>query len=198
MSTPPSLGEAFAGVLEGAQAGAEWAWTALYRAMAPVVLGYLRARGARDAEDLMGEVFLGVVRDLPTFQGDERALRAWVLTIAHHRLIDDTRHRARRPVEPAGAAVLESRGPTADSEQEGLEAVERREVQEVIGALTADQQGVLLLRILGDLTVEETAAVLGKRPNAVKALQRRGLAAIEKRLAGQGRNPSRRSGRLRG
>ena len=52
----------------------------------------------------------------------------------------------------------------------------------MLRALSADQQSVLLLRILGDLTVEETAAVLGKRMGAVKALQRRGLAAVEKRL----------------
>ena len=185
-TTVPALGEAFSGVLEAARLGAEWAWTALYRSLAPAVLGYLRARGARDPDDTLGDVFLAVVRDLPTFQGDERALRAWVLTIAHHRLIDAARYRTRRPVEPVACEVLEAAGPTASSEQEGLEAVELREIQQMIGSLTPDQQSVLLLRILGDLTVDETAAVLGKPPGAVKALQRRGLAAIETRLARQG------------
>ncbi|WP_431192015.1 sigma factor-like helix-turn-helix DNA-binding protein [Staphylococcus aureus] len=38
---------------------------------------------------------------------------------------------------------------------------------------------MLLLRILGDLTIEEIARVVGKRPGAVKALQRRALKRVE-------------------
>ena len=45
-------------------------------------------------------------------------------------------------------------------------------------ALAGDQREVLMLRIVGGLTVSEVAAVLHKSPGAVKALQRRGLAAI--------------------
>jgi RNA polymerase sigma-70 factor (ECF subfamily) len=59
-------------------------------------------------------------------------------------------------------------------------------VRHVLGRLAGDQQAVLLLRILGDLTVEEVARVLGKRIGAVKALQRRGLAAARKELESEG------------
>jgi RNA polymerase sigma-70 factor (ECF subfamily) len=45
---------------------------------------------------------------------------------------------------------------------------------------------VILLRVLGDLTVEEVARILGKRPGAVKALQRRGLAAIKRQISREG------------
>jgi RNA polymerase sigma-70 factor (ECF subfamily) len=58
----------------------------------------------------------------------------------------------------------------------------------MLARLSPDQQSVLLLRILGDLTVEQVATVIGKRPNAVKALQRRGLAALQRDLEA-GRNP---------
>lgn len=53
----------------------------------------------------------------------------------------------------------------------------------VLGTLTADQRAVLLLRVLGELTVKEVASTLSKRPGAVKALQRRGLAAVRRELA---------------
>ena len=43
-----------------------------------------------------------------------------------------------------------------------------------------DQRSVLLLRILGDMTVEEVARAVGKRPGAVKALQRRGLKRVSR------------------
>jgi RNA polymerase sigma-70 factor (ECF subfamily) len=44
---------------------------------------------------------------------------------------------------------------------------------------------VLLLRIVGDLTIEQVARVVGKRRAAVKALQRRGLAALERQLSNE-------------
>jgi hypothetical protein len=63
------LGESFPQIIAAARGGAEWAWTRIYGDLAPPVLGYLRTRSAADAEDLMGEVFLQVVRDLNTFEG---------------------------------------------------------------------------------------------------------------------------------
>jgi RNA polymerase sigma factor (sigma-70 family) len=180
------LGERFGEVLSAAQTGAEWAWTILYREFAPSVLGYLRARRAPEAEDLLGEVFLQLVRDLSRFEGDERDFRAWAFTVAHHRLLDDQRRRRRRPVEPAPNAVIERRAALGDAEEEALERLGTEGVRRIIGGLSAEQQSVLLLRILGGLTVAEVARALGKRPGAIKALQRRGLAAIKRELSEQG------------
>jgi len=175
----------FDGLLAAARTGAGWAWDELYRGLSPGVLGYLRARGAHEPEDVLGEVFLQVVRDLPRFAGDERELRSWVFTIAHHRLLDDARSRRRRPVEPAGAQVgADMAGPSAD--EQALETVAAQRVRHVLARLSGDQQAVLLLRIVGDLTVEEVARVLGKRVGAVKALQRRGLAAARRELESEG------------
>jgi RNA polymerase sigma-70 factor (ECF subfamily) len=75
------LGQDFNQILHAAHVGAEWAWTMIYRELAGPVLGFLRARGAADPENLTGEVFLQVVRDLDSFQGGERAFRTWVFTI---------------------------------------------------------------------------------------------------------------------
>jgi RNA polymerase sigma factor (sigma-70 family) len=172
--------------MAGARAGAEWAWTAIYHDLAPGILGYLRMQRAPDPEDLLGEVFLQLVRDLPRFSGGERDFRAWAFTIAHHRLLDDRRHRGRRPVEPARADVIDSSGPVGDAEQEAFRGLAAERVRRLIAQLSSDQQRVLLLRILGDLTVEEVARVIGKRPGAVKALQRRGLAGIRKALEREG------------
>src|SRR4030081_3701589 len=61
-----ALGESFEVVLAAARTGADWAWEALYRDLAPLVHGYLRSRGAREPEDLTGEVFLGIARGLPS------------------------------------------------------------------------------------------------------------------------------------
>lgn len=177
-----TLGPTFPQVLTAAQAGGDWAWEALYRDLAPMVLGYLRSRGAADPDDLLGEVFLQVVRDAGSFRGSERDFRAWILTIAHHRLLDDVRYRARRPAESATGEVLEAAGPAGDVEIDALMGLELGRLRRGLEALSPDQQDVLMLRLFGELTIEEVATIVGKRPGAVKALQRRGLMALRKIL----------------
>ncbi len=168
--------------LDAARRGEAWAWADIYRELNPAVLGYLRARGASEPEDVLGEVFVGVVRDVQSFSGDERQFRAWVFKIAHHRLLDEHRARGRRPAQPATHAALERHGPRGDVEEDAEHLLAQSRVEEVLSQLSVDQQSVLLLRVLGGLTVEEVARVLVKRAGAVKALQRRGLAALEKQL----------------
>ncbi len=181
-----SLGEAFDETLRAARAAAEAAWAALYRDLAPALLGYLRAGGADDPEDLLGEVFVHVVRDLPRFRGGERDFRAWVFTIAHRRLVDAARSRARRPVQPAPDDLLEARGPAGDPEERALASAEADRLLRLVATLSADQREVLLLRLFSDLPVAEVATILGKRPGSVKALQRRGIAALRRALVREG------------
>jgi RNA polymerase sigma factor (sigma-70 family) len=178
---PAAADGSFEALLADARRGAEPAWSEIYRTFSPAVLGYLRGQGAAEAEDLTGEVFLQVVRDLHRFEGDRAAFRAWVLTIAHHRFLDDRRRARRRPVElrPTPGETWRA---APDAEVEALARLGAGRVRELIGMLSPDQRAVLLLRIVGDLTVEQTGRAVGRRPGAVKALQRRGLAALARKL----------------
>jgi RNA polymerase sigma factor (sigma-70 family) len=180
------LGADFSAILEAARTGGEWAWAALYRDLAPSVRGYLRARGASDPDDVLGEVFLQLVRDLRSFEGSEREFRAWVFTVAHHRLLDSKRYERRRPSAPAPDEVLNAAKPPHDAETDALDHLELERARRLIGRLSPDQQSVLLLRLFGQLTVDEVGEALGKRPGAIKALQRRGLAALERQLSKEG------------
>ena len=172
----------FAAVLEAARTGEEWAWKAPYAAHAPALLGYLRARRAAQPDDLLGEVMLQIVRDLQSFDGGERDFRAWVFTIAHHRLLDERRRSARRPAEPVPTVQLERLGPRGDTEEDANRALTAERVGRLSARLSEDQRNVILLRVLGDLTCEEVAGVVGKTSGAVKALQRRGFEAIKHEL----------------
>lgn len=179
----PIIGEQFESNLAAARTGAEWAWTNLYRQLSPLVLGYLRAQQVPEPEDLTAEVFYQVVRSLGTFQGGEAEFRSWVLVIAHRKLIDDYRYRGRRPAEPAGSEVLESRTPTGNVEHEALDRLSETDFRQLLAGLTTEQRDVLLLRMLGGLSVPEVAAAIGKRPGAVQAMQQRALAKLRRRLA---------------
>jgi RNA polymerase sigma-70 factor (ECF subfamily) len=180
------FGDDFPRILDAARLGAEWAWAVLYRDLSPSVRGYLRARGAAEPDDLLGEVFLQVVRDLHRFEGGERDFRTWLFTVAHHRVLDDRRRNLRRPVEPTPAEVLEGAGDVGDVEDEALAGLTVARVRELVGRLSPDQQDVLLLRLFGDLALPDVARVVGKRPGAVKALLRRGLASLRREISKEG------------
>ncbi|HUR49918.1 MAG TPA: sigma-70 family RNA polymerase sigma factor [Acidimicrobiales bacterium] len=148
----------------------------LYVALAPAVLGYLRAQGANEPEDLLHDVFLQVARDLPAFKGDDAKLRSWVFSIAHNRLIDDRRRRAVRP--PRSSSPVPDRG-YHDRRMEPKDEA----LIEACAALTDDQREVVVLRFVGDLALDEVARLTGRRVTAVKRLQARGLARLAELLA---------------
>jgi RNA polymerase sigma factor (sigma-70 family) len=174
-------GLVFDDVLAAAQAGAAWAFEVLYRDLSPVVTGYLRLHGAAEPDDLASETFLGVFTGLAAFHGDDAALRSWVFTIAHRRLVDDWRRRSRRPqlTDDAGDLTLLAGG---DVEDDVLVRIGTADVHRMCAELPDDQRSVLLLRVLADLTVEQVAQVMGRSVGAVKALQRRGLRTLRDRL----------------
>jgi RNA polymerase sigma-70 factor (ECF subfamily) len=171
-----ALGDNFESALDAAKAGAEWAWALLYRDLAGPVTGYLWSRGAPEPEDLAAETFLQVARNIQTFEGGEEAFRSWVFVIAHRRLIDVRRRLARQPeMSPLPNEDLHAGG---DAEVEAVDHLVTEELRRALETLTEDQCDVLSLRIIGNLTLEETAGAVGKRVGAVKALQRRGLSAL--------------------
>ena len=112
-----------------------------------------------------------------------RRFRAWLFTIAHHAAVDDSRRRKRRVRESALERVPDAVG--GDVEAEVMARLAHERVQSMLALLSDDQRDVLTLRIVADLSVEDTAAILGKGYEAVRATQRRGLAALRRALSGQ-------------
>lgn len=184
--TQSGEGEGFPEILREAKANEPWAFECLYTALARPVLGYLRSQGAPDPEDLLGDVFLGVFRGLQAFEGGEAAFRSWVFTIAHHRLVDERRRIGRRTVPTELDRLDDALAPTEGAETDALGRLGEERVRGLLNRLAPDQRDVLLLRIIGDLTLSQTADVLGKSLVAVKALQRRGLTALRRSLAAEG------------
>jgi RNA polymerase sigma-70 factor (ECF subfamily) len=180
-----SFAEQFEQLLAAAVGGSEAAHARIFRELGPSVAGYLRARGAEDPDDLANEVFLRAFRMLHTFRGDAPRFRSWVFTIARNCLIDDRRRAARRP-DVVVLTETEHALSVADAETEAFALLAHERVSALLDRLSPDQRDVLLLRIVADLSVEQTAATVGKSAEAVKALTRRGLAALEREIARQG------------
>jgi RNA polymerase sigma factor (sigma-70 family) len=168
----------FPELLDAARAGEERAWSDLYHQFAGPVLGFLRGRGAAEPEDLLGEVFLQVVRNIDSFSGDLPGFRSWLFTIAYRRLIDDRRVRTRRPLE----LVPDPEPPPSEEDPEALDRLSEEWVVWTLRQLPSEQGDVLLLRLVAGFTIKEIAEILGKTIGAVKALQRRGLHRLEQSL----------------
>jgi RNA polymerase sigma factor (sigma-70 family) len=141
----------------------------VYRTLAPRVVGYLRARGAEDPEDVAGEVFLQVTRDLPRFRDhdDPEAIRRWVFTIARNRMTDAARRARRRPRSSA-AEVPDRASPLRP------EPIDP-ELLAALAQLTPDQREVLALRFVADLPLEDVARLTKRSVGATKSLQHRAL-----------------------
>jgi len=176
--------DAFAELLRAAQQGDELAFNALFRQTQPIVLKYLSAiTGAAAAEDLASDTWVSVVRDLGRFSGDEpAAFRAWVLSIARRRWIDDVRRRTRRP--EALVDIVPDITPAAEDVETASEAAAgTRWALDLISTLPPDQAEVIALRVIADLDVHDTARVVGKKPGAVRVLAHRGLRRLAEQIA---------------
>lgn len=146
----------------------------VYRAYARGVLSYLRGQGVSDPEDVLGDVFLNVAKSLPRFEGDEDHLRRWVFTLAHHRIIDDRRRRARRPKIVDSAVPDRPAPPTPEPADPELMAA--------LAQLTEEQREVILLRFIADMPIEEVARLTSRSTGAVRALQHRAMAQLARTL----------------
>jgi RNA polymerase sigma-70 factor (ECF subfamily) len=172
----------FHAMLDAARAGAAWACTRIFDSLSGPVRGYLAARGAQDPDDLTSEVFLGVFRNLHTFEGDGDDLRTWIFTIAHHRLVDDRRRRARRPrTTPLDPSRHDTPGDD-DPIDNVVDGLQDSSLAPYLAQLRPLERDTVLLRVVAGLDVEQTAAVLGVRAGHVRVLQHRALNALRSAL----------------
>lgn len=163
--------------IAAAKRGEAWALREIWQALSPKVAGYLSGRGVTDAEDLTSEVFVQVFEKLPRFRGDEAALRTFVFSVAHARYVDHVRRTSRRAATVPFDTALHD-GIATSAEVDALRAISDQRVRAALETLSPDQRNVVLLRVVADLDLVQTAEALGKSVGAIKSLQHRALAAL--------------------
>jgi RNA polymerase sigma-70 factor, ECF subfamily len=179
-------GSSFPELLLAAQAGDEQAFSVLWRDLQPAVLRYVRVAARQAAEDLAADTWVSVIRGLGRFRGDEQAFRAWVFTLARHRVIDWHRQAARRPIQSVPIATVADWQAPDDPVAAVLEAQSTRAALALLAELPADQAEVVALRVLAGLEVAEVARIVGKQPGTVRVLAHRGLRQLANRLDAAG------------
>jgi RNA polymerase sigma-70 factor (ECF subfamily) len=169
------IGDSFEAVLGSAQRGDEAAFSQLWRDANPGLLRYLRATAPDVAEDIAADTWVQVVRNLPTFRGDERAWRAWLFTTARRRATDEHRRRSRQPAAPLREVSEWQLPHTADAAETALEHFDTRSAIAVLAELPRLQAEVILLRVVAGLDTDTVAQMVGRSPGAVRVAAHRGL-----------------------
>jgi RNA polymerase sigma-70 factor (ECF subfamily) len=144
---------------------------------------FYRVNGRQEAEDLTASIFLRAWQALDTNPPREAPFRSWLYRIAHNAVVDYYRTR-KDQVELEAAAHLPDpmEGPEAlTARQERANALKRAMLQ-----LKEDHQEVLTCRFVVGLSHAETAVVMSRSEEAVRALQYRAVNALRKLLIIQG------------
>jgi RNA polymerase sigma-70 factor (ECF subfamily) len=168
-------------LIERAQRGDRQAIGELYRRHVDVIYRYVYARvGDRAmAEDLTAQVFLRALEGLPDFEPGGTPFVAWLYRIAQARTVDHWRRLDRRR-EVALDHDIPGAGPRPGELLE-VEA-EWGTAVDLLAQLSDDQQSVILLRFIGEMSLQDVATTLGKTVGAVKSLQFRALASLTRLL----------------
>jgi RNA polymerase sigma-70 factor (ECF subfamily) len=155
------------------------ATAAVYDRYFPDVYRYVRYRIGDDqtAEDIASDVFMRLLESCQKGRGPQTNLKSWLLGTASHIVSDHHRRAYRRPTEEISENILDPLAVPA-SEIERRES--ERTVRDALEKLTPEQQHVLALRFGEGCSIEETAALMNKNVNAVKALQFRALASLQR------------------
>lgn len=154
---------------------------AIYDRYFPEVFRFVRYRlnDERLAEDIASDTFVRLLEATHNGRGPESNLRAWLLSTASHIITDHLRKAYRRPTEMLSDEqpdTLESLAGTVEQRERGAR------LKTALQTLTEEQQNVIALRFGQGYSLEETARALKKNANAIKQLQFRALAALNRQM----------------
>jgi RNA polymerase sigma-70 factor (TIGR02952 family) len=159
-----------------AQDGDAEAFGRLYDHYVTMVHRYLLHRiGDRAlAEDFTSETFVRALRRIDSLSFQGRDVGAWLVTIARN-IVRDHVKSSRFRLEVTTADVRDADHLTEGPEDAVVRALTNEQLLACIRQLGSEQQECISLRFLQGLSVAETAAVMGKKDGAIKALQHRAV-----------------------
>ncbi len=166
-------------------AGDKPAFAALYRLVAPRLLGYLTGMvGERAAaEDLLQQTFIKIHEARDVYVRDADPI-PWFYTIAHRTCLDELRRRKRARVQVTHDGELAdfASEPTADESPSPRYAV----TLAALSDLPPNQREALLLTKVEGRSHAEAAAILGTSVGAIKLRAHRAYEALRARFGGKG------------
>ena len=170
-------------LVERAQKGDREALEELYLMYFDRIYSYLQMTvgNRHDAEDLTNQTFVKMLESIERFQWRKVPISAWLFQIAHNLAMDH--FRANRRWQPAEEPPEPRGSEERSAEEEALHSIGRQSMLEMIDGLSTDQQQVLTLKFVFNFPNGDVATILGKTEGAIKSLQHRALASLQRELA---------------
>jgi RNA polymerase sigma-70 factor (ECF subfamily) len=167
-------------LLELAQRFDHLALAQIYDTYSPGLYRYsMRMLGDQDlAEDCVAETFSRFLLALKARRGPEHYLKAYLYRTAHNWIVDQYR---REPMQ-TDELTEEHQDENADPEKDADQRLHQEHLRLAIRKLTPDQQQVIGLKYLEGWENEEIARSLKKPVGAIKSIQHRALASLQKIL----------------
>ena len=169
-------------LVERAQAGDREALEELYLVHFDRIYSYLHLSvgNRHDAEDLTTQTFLKMLEAIGRFRWQSVPFSAWLFRIAHNLAIDHFRARRRVQAEDEVPEPLET--VESSAEDQAMDSLGQAGMLALIERLSSEQRQVLTLKFLFGFANAEVAGILGKSEGAVKSLQHRALASLQKHV----------------
>jgi RNA polymerase sigma-70 factor (ECF subfamily) len=182
-------------LVKKAQEGVKEAFEQLCLSVMDSVYGYLFSKLKRDhnvTQDLISEVFLRVMDRLLSFRM-ESSFKTWVIGIARNVFREYLKAEQRRvrteltvaweDVDQQTLEQMKLQYHEALENERSFRAEEYAILRRAMGTLSDEQQEILLLRIVNELTVKEVAATLNKSEASIRNLQYRANIKIKEFFA---------------
>lgn len=170
-------------LVERAQQGDRAALEELYLIHFDRIYSYLHVSvgNRHDAEDLTTQTFLKMLESIGRFRWQSAPFSAWLFRIAHNLAMDHFRARKRWQPEEDVPEIPGSEEPSAEAE--AMQSIGRESMMALIDKLSPEQQQVLTLKFVFNFANADVATILGKTEGAIKSLQHRALASLQKQVA---------------
>jgi RNA polymerase sigma-70 factor, ECF subfamily len=140
---------------------------------------YRRTGQSSLCEDLAAEVFVRLLEAIKTGRGPRTSLLAWLYRVAHNLVVDHYRQQSKAVMQTLEEWLVSvPDNPTQRVETEMVQ----EQLRSAVGRLTLDQQQVVVLKFVEDLSNAQVGMILGKPEGAIKSLQHRALAALRRQF----------------
>ena len=152
---------------------------AIFDENAPRLYGYLirLGSGPQEADQMVGDVFARLLEKLSEGKGPRTNLRSYLFQTAYHLFIDHARDRKFK-TSLVIAETVETEPDSVQKQSEESILLDTLAVA-IKQDLTEEQRNVIVLRYLEGFSLRETAEIMGKKVNAIKALQYRGMSRLQ-------------------
>lgn len=170
--------EVSAGVA-AARRGDEAAWTRLFDDYHYLVWRYCFAQlgDHSTADDLAQEVFVAAVQAIGRLRDESRpGIEGWLLGIARNKVADRFRQSARERRLQLNRPAL-----AVDPADIAMKRLTVQRLRACLDTLPESQRDVVIRRFILDQSLEDVARATGRRIGAIKALQHRAVAALNRR-----------------